>query len=262
LISASVAEIAAAAALVRSDLLVGAPDTGSPANLNTLIEQALTSARLSSIDADNYPWSAVFVVSAIRDTAIQLGLETMSQGNHIGRDELLYATYAHREYALEAYRRGFGPNLRNGTYHAFEINKRSPQIGDIIVQDRQVPANGDIKNVLHFKDIPTILGGGYKLHGDIVIEVPPGADYVVTIGGNLSNSVRRRRYPLDADRHLVANRVQLYTQEDANGNLPNLPAVNNAAGLNVLSTGRIFALLSLKEECRVPDKKNTGGILV
>ncbi len=262
LISASDAEIAAEAARVRADLLVGAPDTGSPANLNTIVEQALTSARLSSIDAKNYPWSAVFVASAIRDIAIQFGLERMSQGNHIGRDELLSATFAHRIYVLEAYSRRFGPHLKNGTYHAFQVNERSPQIGDIIVQDRQVPEDGDIKNVLHFNDIPTTLGGLYALHGDIVIDVPPGADYVVTIGGNLSNSMRRRRYPLDANRHLVVDRVQLYTQEDPNGNLPNLPSVNNAVGLHVRSTGRIFALLSLKEECRVPDKQNAGGILV
>ena len=82
---------------------------------------------------------------------------------------------------LEAYRRRFGPNQQDGTYHAFETTERAVQTGDIIVLDRQANAIGD---VLPFNDIPT-LAGGRQLHADIVVEV--AADHVVAIGGNLSD---------------------------------------------------------------------------
>jgi hypothetical protein len=200
------------------------------------------------------------VVSVVRQAAVQLGIEAMSGSTHIGRDELLVGTSAHRVYVLEAYNRRFGANPRSGTYHAFRPNERTPQIGDIIVQDRQV---NDINNVIEFDDIPTTLNAGYALHGDIVVEVPDGADHVIAIGGNVGNSARRRRYPLDADRHLVVDRTQLYTQESDSGNLPNLPHTDNSAGLNTQSTGRIFALLSLAQQCAaIPGQKVDGGVLV
>jgi hypothetical protein len=255
--AASNAAVAAEAATVRAALLTGASDTTSPPNLNSLVEQALISARFSRLDdATRGPWSAVFVVSRARDAAIQLGLETTSGSTQVGRDELLVGTSAHRVYVLEAYRRRFGPNPRVGTYQAFKVSERTPQVGDIIVQDRQV---NDINTVLKYDDIPTTLTGGYALHGDIVVEVPDGADFVITIGGNVSNSARRRRYPLDANRHLVVDRVQLYTQESDAGNLPNLPDTNNAAGLNARSTGRIFALLSPVQKCAVVPGQKVGS---
>ena len=66
-----------------------------------------------------------------------------------------------------------------------------------------------------------------------------------------------------ANRHLVVDREQLYTQEDANGNLPNLPSTDASPELNTLSTGRIFSLLSLVEECAaIPGQPLDGGILV
>jgi len=132
-------------------------------------------------------------------------------------------------------------------------------VGDIIVQDRRA---NDIADVVAFNDIPTTLAGGYETHGDIIIEVSEGGGYVVTIGGNVGNSVRRRRYPLGADGKLVVSRTQLYAGEDDAGNLPNLPAANNAAGLNAVSTGRIFTLLSLVPQCAaIPGQAVEGGLL-
>lgn len=259
--NATAAAVATEAQNVRATLLNGAPDATKPANLNSLVEQALTSARFSRLDdATRGPWSAVFVTSVVRDAAIQLGLESLNGSTHVGRDELLVGTSAHRVYVLEAYNNRFGGNPKKGTYHAFRPNERTPQVGDIIVQDRQV---SDINNVVEFDDIPTTLNSGYALHGDIVVEVPDGADYVIAIGGNLGNSAKRRRYPLDANRRLVVDRTQLYTQENDNGNLPNVPATDNSPGLNTSSTGRIFALLSLVQQCAaIPGQKVDGGVLV
>jgi hypothetical protein len=256
------AAVNAAVANVRASLLAGAPDIDNPPNLNTLIEQALRGARFSHLnDADRGAWSAVFVVSTIRGAAIQLGLETLTRGTHEGRDALLRGSATHSTYVVEAYRRRFGPSRKEGTYHAFRIAERTPQVGDIIIQDRQVPAGvtGNINNVLNFNNIPTTLPGGRALHGDIVVDAPNGSDFVVTIGGNVGQSVRRRRYPLDANRHLIVDRTQLYTQESNSGNLPNLPDTDNSAGLHARSTGRIFALLSLVEECAIVPGQQVGG---
>jgi hypothetical protein len=93
--------------------------------------------------------------------------------------------------------------------------------------------------------IPTILNSEYNLHGDIVVDVPNGADYVIAIGGNVGDSAMCRRYPLDANHHLVVESTQLYTQEDHSCNFPNVADTDNSPALPVRSTERIFALLSL-----------------
>ncbi len=226
---------------IRRILLPNLPGINVP-NLNNSVESALKSARRSFWDDE--AWSAVFIISCIRGACIQLGLEYDTGGNHIGQNLLLLANSAHRFYVLEAYNRML--RQQTGTYHAFEINTRPVQIGDIIVQDRQ---SRMINDVLAFRNIPNRLGGGFALHCDIVIEVNQGN--AVAIGGNLGNSVRRRRYPLDQNGNLICDRTQLYTQENRTGNLPNVPTINNSRGLHLFSTGRIFALLSLVESCRV-----------
>jgi hypothetical protein len=82
-----------------------------------------------------------------------------------------------------------------------------------------------------------------------VVEV--ASSYVETIGGNLDQGVKRRRWPLnpDGDGTLLVEREQLFTQEDDSGNLPALPVVDSAEGLNDRSTGRIFTLLSPVASC-------------
>ncbi len=254
------AQVNAAIAAARTSLLTGAPDTGAPANLNSLIDQSLRSARESRLDAQfTGPWSAVFVIACVRGAAIDLGLEGLTaDGRHTGIDELLAATSAHSVYTLAAYRHRFGPNARSGTYHAFRTTEHSPRIGDIIVQDRRDTIG--INGVVQFDAIPVTLAGGLALHGDIVVEA--AADHVVTLGGNVGNSVRRGRYPRDANGQLVVDRVQFFTQEDDTGTLPNLPSGNANPGLNGLSTGRIFALLSPVELCAViPGQEFHGGVI-
>ena len=251
--AATGAQINNAVTTVRTALLAGAPNTNTPANLNNLVEQALRNARGSRFDT--FAWSAVFVSSCVRRTAIQLGLEAEVSGTHVGKNELLVPHEAHRVYVVEAFNRR--KNSTGGGYQAFRINERTPQVGDIIIQDRQA---NNLANVVTFDQIPTVLPGGRDLHGDIIVEV--AADNVTTIGGNLSGGVRRRRYPLDATGHLVVQREQLFTQESANGNLANVPVQNNAAGLDLLSTGRVFTLLSLVQVCAaVPGQTYHGGVL-
>ena len=140
-----------------------------------------------------------------------------------------------------------------GTYHAFRPDERAPQLGDIVVQDRRGGITGAQVTPL------ATLAPGLITHGDIVVEV--AADFVVTIGGNVGDSVRKRRYPRSTGGSLVTDRQQLYAQEDNAGALPALP-IRSAQALADHSTARIFALLSPVEECAaVPGQPYHGGIL-
>lgn len=193
-----------------------------------------------------------FIVSVIRRSAIELGLESMNGDVLIGSNKLLKPSEfgAHRYYVLEAYYR-----MRNritGTYHTFESRDRLPQVGDIIIQDRRHGIR--INDVVVFNDIPTMLAVQINLHADIIVETLDYSNEVVTIGGNLGpqggarGSVRLRRYPLDAGGHLIINRDVLYINEDDCGILPSIKAPSDPV-LAEHSTGRIFALLSPIQEC-------------
>jgi hypothetical protein len=251
---------------VRIQLLAGAPGGGDFSTLQACVDKALRGARYSHLGKEAGAWSAVFVVSCVRQVAIALGLESDSSGSHDGRDGLLVADVGHRYYVLEAYNRSIVPDPMSRTYHAFRPSERPVAVGDIIVVDRQVPNTGKIDDVVKFDDIPSVFTGSYALHGDIVVEVT--SDYAETIGGNLgyqepvggdlcnlSNvkttfSSRRRRYPLhtglsasvDGTLQVVADR--LFVQEDQNGDLPPLPVDCPPNDLYDRSTGRVFALLS------------------
>jgi hypothetical protein len=253
-------------AAIRGALLAGATVDGSPANLNDLVDVALRWSRLTRLGEAQ--WSAVFIVSCIRDAAIALGLEGVCSSLHVGRDALLLAFEGHRFYVREAHQRQFGLDPREGTYHAFRPDAHPVQVGDIIVVDTQIPEGGDVAHVVTFDGIPTVLDPAeYKLHGDIVVAVT--SSYAETIGGNLCYreplggnlcdldaweqpcSVRKRRFPVHGDGKLVVDREQMFVQEDNSGGLLEPPVVCSADGLHARSTGRIFTLLSPVEACRI-----------
>ena len=192
-------------------------------------------------------------------TPAKLRLEAEVAGVHEGKDVLLKGNEAHHVYVSEAFKRW--RDDKKGTYQAFEATDRAVKVGDIIVQDRQA---SKIEKVWKYADIPTrLFESGRELHCDIVIEVPPGGDHVVAIGGNLGNSARKRRYPVNTDGKLVVNQHQFYTQESDAGVLDPIPALNAAAGLDDLSTGRIFALLSLVPLCVIiPGQQVKDGMYV
>ncbi len=234
------------AAQVRTDLMA-AVTSAVPPTVSGRVETAVKNARLCGVIlpiTSRDAWSAIFVVSTVRKVAMQLGLEAEVAGVHQGMNVLLRCHEGHRIYVAEAFnRRAAGTR---GTYHSFETTERAVQVGDIIVQDRQAITIG---NVWSYAAIPALVTAGREMHCDIVVEVPPGGDHVIAIGGNLGNSARKRRYPVNADGELVVNREQYYTQESDVGVLDPIPALNAAAGLNTMSTGRIFALLSPVPVC-------------
>ena len=109
--SASGAAVNTDIARVRAELLVSVPQPPTPANLGALIDDALRNAKASHEDDQNAAfWSAAFVCTAVRRAAaIAATIERADQGGHIGKDELLTASTAHRIFLQEAHRRRFGP---------------------------------------------------------------------------------------------------------------------------------------------------------
>jgi hypothetical protein len=252
---ATAAVIAAETTRLAAALVAGSPDA-TDATVLSHVRSAISRAREANRSTGPFSaWSAAFVTACVRGTAIAQGLEdVIAPGRrHIGADELLLATLAHADYTIEARRRR-APTTprRRGCYHAFEPRERAPQPADIIVQDRADRATAAQVTTL------ARLSGGIT-HGDIVVDVQPG--FVITVGGNVGDSSRRRRYPTDAQGLLVIDRRQLYTQEDNTGTLPALPSESRVA-LAPRSTARIFALLSPVEEyAAVPGQPFGGGVL-
>ena len=254
--TASTATIAAEAARLRGLLLAGAPGA-TAAGLTTKVENAITQAREAHKHSGLFKaWSAAFVSTCVRGAATTLGLEgVIGPGRqHVGRDALLLASLKHAVYTVQARtRRAARLPRRQGTYHAFTPGERAPQRGDIIVQDRR--DNIAAPQVARL----ATLQSGLITHGDIVVEVQE--QFVVTVGGNVGDSARKRRYPRTAQGLLVVQRQQMYTQENDAGTLPDLPSQTQAA-LAGRSTARIFSLLSVVEECAaVPGQPYGGGVL-
>jgi hypothetical protein len=253
--TATAAAVAAETARLATVLVTGSPDAADAA-LAGDVRTAIGHAREANRSSGSFSaWSAAFVTACVRGAAIAQGLEAaIAPGRqHVGRDELLLATLAHAEYTIEARRRRAATTpRRRGCYHAFEPRERPPQPGDIIVQDRRDTITAAQVTTL------TALSGGIT-HGDIVVDVQPG--FAVTVGGNVGDSARRRRYPRDDRGLLVVDRRQLFTQEDNSGALADVP-VETRLPLAPRSTGRIFALLAPVEElAAVPGQPYGGGIL-
>jgi len=234
---------------------------GSSPTLQALVRRALTQARNSFLENGTWPnWSAAFVNACVREAERNLDLE-----GPFGAREILLALSPngrHWEYVREAHRRRFGCRRadgtldatckRDGTYHAFEPRERPVQPGDIIVRDRRANRTDSPSNTWRFEESQANQG---DMHADIVVEVdrsgsPPFAE---TVGGNVDDTARRVRIPLDGDGKLVVDRSQNIVVQKDDGTFDALPSAGSAGGdLDPTSTRRIFAVLSPVEQCTVP----------
>jgi hypothetical protein len=253
------ANIAADVPTVAAALLANVPSP-SP-TLQALVRRVLTQARDSRLENGTWPnWSAAFVNACVREAERNLDLE-----GPFGSRQILLALSPngrHWEYVREAHRRRFGCRQadgtfdasckRDGTYHAFEPRERPIEPGDIVVVDRRANRTDSPSNTWRFEDSQTNQG---DMHGDIVVEVDRSATppFAETVGGNVDDTAKRARIPLDGDGKLIVDRSQNLVVQNDDGTFPALPAAGSAAGnLDPRSTRRIFAVLSLVEECTVP----------
>jgi hypothetical protein len=90
-----------------------------------------------------------------------------------------------------------------GVFRAWPIDVYAPQIGDIIQNNRR----GNSFNYDHARDNPE-----YPSHSAIVVEFIEvrGTRYAVTVGGNESDSIRRKRVELDERGFIVQRRADPY----------------------------------------------------
>ena len=181
---------------VRAKIVAAAP-SGSVSGLEGAIENALRKAH--DFSSDIMAWSAVFVGSCVRAAAIKLKLEGVLAGRHEGKDGLLAMSFRHTEYIAAARGRKKG---KQGAYLAFQPK------GRVIKKGGHHPHRSRGRN--HDGDphhVASSRGTAQFLHCDIVCGAQnrwpqPDAE---TIGGNVTHTVRRRRYPLTATGELMVS---------------------------------------------------------
>lgn len=221
---------------VVGDLRAVARPTGVPFISDSKAKSAVLEAHQSRAEVS--AWSAVFVVWCVRAAAIAKQLEWMDGKVHKGKNALLLATRRHADYITAAHdeRRG-----TTGKYIAFEPDARPVREGDIIATDRVVEIKAPVKLTALMRR---------ELHCDIVTRVDLVGRYAETVGGNVGDSVRKRRYPLEASGHLVLEKKWLYAEEKDDGTFLAFEVLQETATiLPSRSTRRIFAVLSLVEKC-------------
>jgi hypothetical protein len=125
-------------------------------------------------------WSAAFIAWVVNeagggDRFGKFGLESQYRAQH--------RPSAHRFY-LEAAKHNQNNALPN-PFWSFRIDKVKPEVGDIVIKSR----SGSGATYENFE--------GADTHGDIVVEVR--RNQIVVIGGNVSQSVSRKTFALDAN---------------------------------------------------------------
>lgn len=148
--------------------------------------------KLDGKDAD-VPWSAAAISFMVRDAAEAFP----------GYKKFKFAA-AHSKYMHDSVRKRKTEDA-SAPFWGFQLHEALPQIGDIVGRWREVPRT--------FQDVET--SDAFKSHSDIIVSVNP--DFVLAIGGNISNSVSISKYPKRPSGHLsdaegaiilMANQVQ------------------------------------------------------
>jgi hypothetical protein len=221
------------------------------------IRTALNNAEDST--RSTFPWSAVFITHCVRQAALDLGIEYEDALGAIqGQAKILEFGNSHSQYSRPAFIRRRDNIV--GCYQAIEPDQII-EIGDIIIQDRRTciinpPPNtpcppAQVMGINNVRDYQALLQQPSTTHGDLVVEIDNATNSVIAIGGNVGDSARKRRYPINNLGILDINNAnqRIYSQEQDNGNLGPTTISNNNA-LQGRSTSRIFAVLKLVEECQ------------
>ncbi|ADU69796.1 DUF2272 domain-containing protein [Pantoea sp. At-9b] len=145
--------------------------------------------RTTLIDKKGHPynpaWSAAFISFIIRTA---------------GAGETFKYAQAHCHY-IEFSRKAKKNNIPSA-YYAVAPDSAVPSVGDIICSGREYATNYSFEQA----ELAYKADGHYPSHGDIVVDVNREHGYVLTIGGNVSNSVNQKKLPL-SDAGILLDRV-------------------------------------------------------
>ena len=128
----------------------------------------------------NFPWSAVGMSAFVRKAASYPTFKASS---------------GHHRYIKDSVRARFA-NDNGAPFWGFRLTERKPEVGDLVVQWRQVPRSFDFVRSVADSDTT------FKSHTDLVCEVKDG--FLWSLGCNNGHSVARKRYRLDGNGHLRA----------------------------------------------------------
>jgi len=124
----------------------------------------------------NNAWSAAFISYLMRTA---------------GAGDKFFYSPRHSEY-IQAAKRNRKNNIK--TFQAFRKNEQPVKPGDLICYPRQEGITYDT-------------GGNYYAHCDLVTEIKPGT--AVTVGGNVSDTVRNSSYKLDPENKVITEKVHV-----------------------------------------------------
>ncbi len=180
---------------------------GSDAGLNARETAAIETSLARAAMVDN-PWSAAFVSYMVRSAGIGSQEFVFSDAHAQYVDAAFLATAAEQAPA------GSAPPT-DAAYRACDIARTTPRPGDLLCHTR-----GPTAGIDRFASLQTALAerrrslvpGGFAMHCDIVVGVDLAAAKVDSIGGNVLQSVTRRRMDLNGARPPV-----LSTQYAAGG---------------------------------------------
>jgi hypothetical protein len=130
----------------------------------------------TSTHRSSYPWSAAYISSVMK---------RWGAGNRFGYSP------SHSNYIMDAKEERNNP--KGNIFTAYRIQEAPVQVGDLLAVDRGFGINYD--NVYR----------GAQTHTDIVFKVDKSAGgYVAyTVGGNISDTVKVREVPLNADKKII-----------------------------------------------------------
>jgi hypothetical protein len=124
----------------------------------------------------NNAWSAAFISYLMRMA---------------GAGDKFKYSQRHSEY-IQASKQNRKNNIK--TFQGFRKNEQPVSIGDLICYPRQEGITYDT-------------AGNYYAHCDIVTDIKPGT--AVTVGGNVSDTVKNTNYKLDTDNKVITEKVHV-----------------------------------------------------
>jgi hypothetical protein len=124
----------------------------------------------------NNAWSAAFISYLMRMA---------------GAGDKFKYSQRHSEY-IQAAKQNRKNNIK--TFQGFRKNEQPVKVGDLICYPRTEGVTYDT-------------GGNYYAHCDLVTEIKPGT--AVTIGGNVSDTVKQSNYKLDPDNKVITEKVHV-----------------------------------------------------